>query len=249
MGDAMAVKSTFLWVSFPFLFDESIEQFLCYTYIGKALDGVLSGFEIFWRGLCCSFCFGRAWWLLLREPSGEFAVILLSRWWDGLGLGLPVDHTMDCGIEQMMVQIEYRVHPIIIPFVPCVLIVIAVVNPNRLCFFEEEIWGNISQMESIERFLYKRVCGTAASALGHPRTLLFQLRTLALLWNESNDKVTKLTPVSCHNARTRLHTCLCIFIWTENMSLTSSYHLVNSFLYISNSGSSKPILRPRVRPC
>jgi len=69
-------------------------------------------------------------WPLLLFLLWESLVALSSRtFWDGLlffhlagemgfgfGCGLPVDHTMDCGIEQMMVQIEYRVHFIIIPF-------------------------------------------------------------------------------------------------------------------------------------
>jgi hypothetical protein len=87
MSDAMAVKSTFC--GFLFLFDESIEQFLSYTYIGKALDGVLSGFEIFLELPLLLFLL---WESLVALSSRTFWVMrcysFISRVrWIGIGFG------------------------------------------------------------------------------------------------------------------------------------------------------------------
>jgi len=106
-------KYIFVFVSCSSSFDGSIEQFfLSYTYIGKALDGVLSAFGLFFGAGLCSFVFARkerAWWLFVCCWFWGDLLLFFSSLgvgWDGLGLGLPVDHTRDCGIEQMMVQIE-----------------------------------------------------------------------------------------------------------------------------------------------
>jgi hypothetical protein len=134
--------SCFVYVLFISILMRALNYFLSCTYIGKALDGVLSALNIHVGPLL--LVLERAWWFFLCAFLG-YAVIFFITEWDGWVGGLPVDHTRDCGIEQMMVlQIEYRVHSIIITSGPFA----KTMKTCDYCLFKIKTCRNRSRMES-----------------------------------------------------------------------------------------------------